>query len=573
MTKMLAESRGSKLAAKRATLLLFVAGFLLLGGCSCHPRHPDDSAAALDSNTHSGADNAADNAAGVDLHTLRAIAIEPDGQTVQGATVTPNTIDATVITGDDVDNSRHPDRHEDSFSNFKEVENGHHEIKYNEINEDGNDNGESLKKSYQEFTRFDDYPYYGTDAYPYYIENPPLCNNPTIHSELSEQSTGQAHLNEEIVQDCVYLADFTTDEFMVAGVNLGLYRNDATNNNSHQTSAHSPYHSLQDPFLLFDDFDISDWIRGDEGWVEMISYRKKMKRPSLSWNYDKVALKRWLSEHGYPQPKQYFLMYKDELVTASGTKEEEAAVILQNLPKAHGYCAKPSHMSMTMGNWLVDLNPNLGEVKFTTVGSRLSFDKPFDPAECADSLAEALQRQAVDMESWALQMVRPGIVVEELFSNHEDRDLPPHEFKIFVIWGRVYMAQWVFVHQDSLEYVMGNFYRNGTQAPGCVQVGPIPEWVPWKELLRLAEDLAGNKDMLRVDIFVGVPRYSSNDTSVRVAFSEFSFHPTTMFCTPFIADEMARLWVAGYKIGNFKAVPNTQVPEYFKNKATSSTVH
>jgi hypothetical protein len=552
MTMMMEDQQGS--TAKKVTLLLIFAGILLLGGCSSHP---DDSAANMDSSSHSGADNAA----GGHLHTLRTVAIEADGQTLQdAATITPHPVDATFITGDDVDNSRDQNQHEDSFKGEE------HEQK---INEDSNDTGNGLKKSYEEFTRFDEYPYFGTDAYPYYIQNPPLCNNSMINSELSEESPGQAHLNEENVHDCVNLADFTTDEFMVAGVNLGQYSNDATNNISHQTSDYSTYQSLQDPFLLFEDFDISDWIRGNEGWLEMISYRREMERPSLSWNVDKVALKRWLSDHRYPLPKQYFLMYKDELVTASGTKEEEAAVILQNLPTAHGYCAKPSHMSMTMGNWLVDLNPNVGEVKFTTMGSRLSSDVSFDPAECADSLAEALQRQALSMESWALQMVRPGLVVEELFSSHEDRDLPPHEFSVFVVWGRTYMAQWAFAHpQDSQRHVMGNFYRNGTQAPGCVQVGPIPEWVPWKELLRLAEDLAGNKDMLRVDLFVGVPRYSSNETGVSVAVSELELYPTTMFCTPFIADEMARLWVAGYKIGNYKAVPNTQVPDDFKNKAT-----
>jgi len=39
-----------------------------------------------------------------------------------------------------------------------------------------------------------------------------------------------------------------------------------------------------------------------------------------------------------------------------------------------------------------------------------------------------------------------------------------------------------------------------------------------------------------------------------------------MFCSPFIAEEMARLWVAGYKIGNYEIIPNDQVPADFAVK-------
>jgi hypothetical protein len=41
-----------------------------------------------------------------------------------------------------------------------------------------------------------------------------------------------------------------------------------------------------------------------------------------------------------------------------------------------------------------------------------------------------------------------------------------------------------------------------------------------------------------------------------------------LFCNPFIAEDMARLWVAGYKIGNYETIPNDEVPPDYFNKQT-----
>jgi len=170
--------------------------------------------------------------------------------------------------------------------------------------------------------------------------------------------------------------------------------------------------------------------------------------------------------------------------------------------------------------------------------------------------------------------VEPGLVVEELWSSHEDRSLPPHEFCLFVVWGRVYVGVWNEVSSDR--YLDGFIYRDGTAAPGCPFYGELPEWIPWKEMVDIAESLGANKDMFRVDMFVGVPRYSSQEDTneLRIAVSESEIHPTTIFCNPFIADEMARLWVSGYKTGNYKVVPNTEVPasymEYLANRNVTS---
>jgi hypothetical protein len=361
--------------------------------------------------------------------------------------------------------------------------------------------------------------------------------------------------------DLLHIGMFILSDFVVAGSNL------------------AGYNVVHPPFELFEDFDIGSMVRGGEMWMEMVGYRKGLERPSLSWYVDKVARKRWLGERRYPQPNVYFMCYKDELVPSrpSSTKEEDAAVILQNLPTTHGYAAKPTHMSLSMGNWLVDLDPDSSDtneedrtVRFTKVAKRLTSEVPFDPAACADSLAEGLQRGPARLESWALKMVRPGLVVEELYSNHRDRSLPPDEFCVFVIWGKVYAGVWNTVQDDR--FLLGTFYRNGQAAPGCSsQGGKLPDWVPWQRLVAIAESLGSNKDMIRIDMFVGVPRYSPPDTPPMVVVSESELHPTTIFCNPYIADEMARLWVAGYKVGNYKTIPNREVPKDFVGKAAPAS--
>jgi len=361
---------------------------------------------------------------------------------------------------------------------------------------------------------------------------------------------------ERMAQNDIDIGEFIVEDFVVAGVNLGEYQVD------------------HPPFQLYSDFDITSYIMKIPermNWKELLLIRRELERPTLSWYVDKVARKRWLAEQNvYPQPQIYFLQYKDEL-TMTGTKEDEWTVILDNLPTKHGFCAKPTHMSMTMGNWLVDIEPPTGDhgddeveqdIKCSKRAMRLtsSDDGQYDSKECADSLAEGLQREAAAIESWALKNVRPGIVMEELFSHHVDRSRPPHEFCMFVIWGKVHIGQWNQVDVDA-RYSEGFFYRDGTSVPDCPM--SLPDWVPWDELVEIAERLSEHKDMFRVDMFVGVPRYSEESANLRVVVSESEIHPTTMFCNPFIAEEMARLWVAGYKVGNYEIIPNDEVPVDF----------
>lgn len=402
-----------------------------------------------------------------------------------------------------------------------------------EDDDDDEDKNEDDEHVYYEFTDVADFPYY-----PEEFEG---------DGRPSKICGGSAQDDED---DCIVEGMFILQDFVVAGSNLASYG------------------VLHPKFALFEDFNIGMYLRGNESWKELLHLRRTLERPSWSWYVDKVARKRWLQEQGYPQPEVYWMKYKSEI---GGTnKEETAAVIVKHLPTDHGYCAKPTHMSMTMGNWLVDLDPNqMEDTKFSRFARQLKSKDPFDPEECADSLAEGLQREAASVESWALKQVEPGIVIEELWSRRGHRDLPPFEFCFFVVWGRVYTAVMNEVSDDR--YLDGFFYRDGTAARGCPFSGRVPDWVPWNEMVEIAESLGANKDMIRIDMFVGVPRYSDDDVNLRVAISESEIHPTTMFCNPFIADEMARLWIAGYKMGNFETVPNDEVPpEYLQRQASLS---
>lgn len=394
-------------------------------------------------------------------------------------------------------------------------------------NDDDEEEDDEDIRPYYEFTDVDDFPYY-----PGEFEG---------DGRPADVCTGNQNVDQD---DCIVQGQFILQDFVVAGVNLASYG------------------VLHPKFRLFDDFNIGTYLKGNESWKELLYIRRTLERPSLSWYVDKVARKRWLHDHGYPQPKVYWMKYQSEITSSSSgaSKEETAAVILANLPTKHGFCAKPTHMSMTMGNWLVDLDPNqMEDIKFSRTARQLKSNNAFDPEECADSLAEGLSRNAASVESWALKQVEPGIVVEELWSRRSARDLPPYELCIFVVWGRVYAAVMNEVSKDR--YLDGFFYRDGSAALGCPYTERIPEWVPWGEMVAIAESLGANKDMIRIDMFVGVPRYTEGeDPELQISISESEIHPTTMFCNPFIADEMARLWVAGYKMGNYEVVPNDEVP-------------
>jgi hypothetical protein len=160
------------------------------------------------------------------------------------------------------------------------------------------------------------------------------------------------------------------------------------------------------------------------------------------------------------------------------------------------------------------------------------------------------------------------MVIEELFTDVDNEDAPPREFCIFTIWGKVWVAQMNFV--GDRRYTAGFVHRNGTMLSD--KFSSVPDWLDFSKLVKIAERLGANKDMFRTDIFVGVPAGAKlragatteeRVAAVQHAVSESEIYPNTTFDDEAICEEGARLWIAGYKMGNHHIVPNTEVPPAF----------
>jgi hypothetical protein len=65
----------------------------------------------------------------------------------------------------------------------------------------------------------------------------------------------------------------------------------------------------------------------------------------------------------------------------------------------------------------------------------------------------------------------------------------------------VYLSQWVQVSTQG-HHLGGMFYRDGTPAPGCFNQRPIPDNMPYQEMVEIAEKLGANKDMIRYVFFL-----------------------------------------------------------------------
>ena len=86
----------------------------------------------------------------------------------------------------------------------------------------------------------------------------------------------------------------------------------------------------------------------------------------------------------------------------------------------------------------------------------------------------------------------------------------------------------------------------------------------------MAEELGKHKDMFRTDIFVGLS--SERSTEPLYVVSETEIHPTPIRGTERVFNEGGRLWLAGYKIGNFKVIPDTEVPaEFLEHQMLAAT--
>jgi hypothetical protein len=285
---------------------------------------------------------------------------------------------------------------------------------------------------------------------------------------------------------------FTQTDYEVAGVNLGTYK--MTGDEQDDVK---PSNINEPPFELYEDFDISDMILGHEGWKEILAYRNKLERPSLSFYVDKVARKRWLPLNGFDQPHLFALNYAHEL-TETGDVEDEKNVIYRLLPNNTDYAAKPGHYSETNGIWLVSRDLETNETIVSSTARQLipDEDKTFDNWVVAESIAKNLHGKAKPYESWALKNVKPGFVVEERLVDFNRWDRPPLELCIFVIWGRVWCGQLNYIEEQN-RFFGAFIYRNGTTVKGSFHKKIPFDWLDWPELVRQAEELAKHKDMFR----------------------------------------------------------------------------
>ena len=360
------------------------------------------------------------------------------------------------------------------------------------------------------------------------------------------------------------VTEWTILDYEVAGVNLGTYNLIGEDEMGATTSA--------EPYELFVDFDIGHLIKGDEGWKDMIEYRRSLDRPSISFYVDKVARKRWLPTKGISQAKQYVLRYDFEL-TENGDVNDETRALFELIPNRTDYAAKPSHHSEGSGVWLVSYDKENNVTRFSSTARQLKQDdgKVFDKWELATALARNLHLKARDGESRALKRVKPGLVVEERMVEVDHYHRAPVEFCMFVIWGKVWVGQMNFIEGEN-RYADRWIYRNGTLAGGDGTNNL--DYIDWSRLVKIAETLGANKDMFRVDIFVGLPagsptlrvgaQRSERLEAIEYFVNECEIYPTTNFREwQQLAQDGARLWVAGYKRGNYVTVPNTEVPRAF----------
>lgn len=423
---------------------------------------------------------------------------------------------------------------------------------------------------------------------------------------------------------------YTFDTFVVAGgIDLAGFGLDDQVKRSNEYVEKIAY------FELFEDFDLSPNLKGDETWIELLEYRRDATHPSLSFYVDKVAFKEWLltsySEIKIAGPKSYLLKYASELYRdVESVRQAQNAPqsskgnllteeLLKWLPTDLDYAAKPTHLSCSGGVWLVhnDLVTNTtyvgnGKKKMKVFGEVSKNTHPESTVtdvrkEIAEDLSQNLQKVQEKcgrtvIESYALRHVRPGIVVEERFTqptiadgNTNDNDDEAilkggMEFKVFTIWGKAWLTVW----RPGTDGVKALFFRNGTNlvfdppvkktkpspSSSPPEIHKLPEWLEWDKVINIAETLGRNKDMFRTDIFVGVAvsGKSSDEETIRYVVSETEIHPTPLRGFETVFEEAGRLWLAGYyylfaakrrSSPAFKVVPNTEVPRTFSTRDIS----
>ena len=401
--------------------------------------------------------------------------------------------------------------------------------------------------------------------------------------------------------------EYTPKSFPVAGIDLATYGID--NEADAEANSNAKINDEKEPpYRLFDTFDLSPHLPtgSDEtswSWSTLLHLRRSQRNLHLAFYADKVALKRYLPTISIPIPIQYHNRYRSELPEndAFDPLGGEVGSVLELIPREMSYVAKASHWRGSDGVVLIRYLPpdddEMTEQGRTWIGR---YDAKMKEAEEGQDLPlktakylvkkfkERVKRGDGDDNDghdndennsppWALTQVSPGMIVEERITLWDNDKRPAMQFQCLVIWGRLFIARW-----NRGQSLWGLVDRDGqvfNEWDGAHDDhSDLPPWVDWDEVVRLAERVGANKDMIRVDVFVGVSADARNLESletasdearrnaVRIVVSDCELAPPALELEkdPAILEEAARLWIAGYKMGNYQAVPNTEVPDEFQ---------
>ena len=310
----------------------------------------------------------------------------------------------------------------------------------------------------------------------------------------------------------------------------------------------------------------------------LLLYHRHLEHPSLAFYIDKIAQKRYLQARGIPVPKSLVLKYYDELIVErdieAAVVDDTEAAIDALLPRSNSfnYVAKASHKR----NATIVVSQNV-------------------PSDVAHRLTLELNDRDHNiqyMDPWSSHYVAPGIVVEDrilgLGDKRHPNHSPPMELKVYVIWGQVWIVTWsnsgntLLQEQDSIlstgTHVM---YRNGTiflvndENHERSIVTNVPAWLPSSRIVQISEELGAHKDFFQITMLIGTPASSNAESGAdatidqqpnekpQLVVSSCAYDPLVDLPDPHLSHELGRLWMAGYKMGIYRTIPNREVPEKF----------
>ena len=316
---------------------------------------------------------------------------------------------------------------------------------------------------------------------------------------------------------------YTLDSFRVGknGINLARFGlEDAMNNDdlfvadnvqvkpetdgtsSSNNTNHKQRVILTDFFKLYQDFALNaaELPDHDLSWKRLIESRNeklmadKDQARSLIFYHDKIAQKRWMTAHNIPTPKTFKTLYQNEFGMVH--KQHEKTYLQHALPKAMNFVAKPNPSALNSHENAVSLVRFTGERHDMTIGLHgTKIHQHYRDLLAAHHLYETLYKSHANTRSssWAHRHVEKGILFEERIVSPDDLDetLPPMEFHVYVIWGRVYVASWhhgTSGRDDGRLHNLGFVYRNGTVVGPSSSLGAEEPTAVHRKLLYESEE-------------------------------------------------------------------------------------